>query len=459
MRRAAGLESEDREANGVRAMTDENDTHASRGTIDGEEQEVEPFRQNFGIRASETFEDSDGFAVVGLSREGGGGRDSGTGSSFHLGGSGDDRLESNGVNLVYMGGSGDDTINAMGRHAIARGGSGDDTILGTLGNDWLIGDAGDDSIVGSGGNDFVAGCDGNDLLYGGGGDDWVIGGAGDDRMSGGDGRDLFHFHAENGDDTIFDFRGNADVIDLRAFDARITWAELSASIATAENGQDAVIDLSAWGGGTITLRNVKAAYLSEDMFCLPNPQSSLEEGDEEEGFYVPGTATFVGSPGADTLVAGGRDDFVFGGEGDDTFDGGAGNDWIFGGEGVDTLDGNAGNDRLIGGEGRDTLEGGAGTDTLTGGAGADTFAYHAGDGSDTITDFSDGEDKVDLSALEAISGFEELSMVQLGSFVTIDLHGHGGRTIALENVDIEDLDETDFVFYQPPAADPAQDGL
>lgn len=47
-------------------------------------------------------------------------------------------------------------------------------------------------------------------------------------------------------------------------------------------------------------------------------------------------------------------------------------------------------------------------------------------------------------------------MVQLGSFVTIDLHGHGGRIIALERCDIENLDETDFVFYRPPGSDSAQ---
>ena len=225
---------------------------------------------------------------------------------------------------------------------------------------------------------------------------------------------------------------------------------MSARIATAENDRDAVIDLSVWGGGTITLRNVNAAYLDQDMFYLPNPQSPLEGQDEEEGFYVPGTAYFVGSPDADTL------------------DGGGGNDWIFGGEGDDTLDGNTGNDRLIGGEGRDVLDGGegddwlsggAGTDTLTGGAGADTFAYHAGDGSDTITDFTNGEDVIDLSSLDSISGFDDLSAVQLGSFVAIDLTGHGGGTVALENFDIQDLDETDFAFYEPPVADPAQDGL
>ena len=154
-------------------------------------------------------------------------------------------------------------------------------------------------------------------------------------------------------------------------------------------------------------------------------------------------------------------------EGDDSLAGG-GNDRIFGGEGKDALDGNSGNDRLIGGEGRDTLDGGegsdwlsggTGTDTLAGGAGADTFVYFAGHGSDTITDFTDGEDVIDLSTLDSISGFDDLSAIQLGSFVAIDLGGHGGGTIALENFDIEDLDETDFVFYAPPVVDPAQDGL
>ena len=148
------------------------------------------------------------------------------------------------------------------------------------------------------------------------------------------------------------------------------------------------------------------------MFYLPNPQSPLEGQDEEEGLYVPGTAYFVGGP--------------------DVLDGGEGDDW---------------------------LSAGAGTDSLTGGAGADTFAYHAGDGSDTIADFTDGEDVIDLGSLDSISGFEDLTMVQLGSFVAVDLPGHGAGTIALENFDIEDLDETDFVFYQPPVADPAQDGL
>ena len=445
-------------------MADESDD-TRRDRNDSDARDGDPLGLYIGTQAGETFDGSEVTAVFDLA----GGADRanyrGGDNAFLLGGSGDDFLVSNGADFI-MGGSGNDTINAMGRQVIARGGSGDDTILGTLGNDWLVGDAGHDFIDASGGNDFVAGGDGNDHLYGRGGNDWIIGGAGDDRMSGGDGRDIFHFHAGNGHDTIFDFRGHEDIIDLRGFEVRIGWNELSARIRTADNGLDAVIDLSPWGGGTITLRNVRPAYLSEDMFHFPNPQSPLPGDDDEKGFYIPGTATFIGHPGADSLVAGGRADFIFGGEGDDTLDGGGGEDWIFGGEGNDTLKGGIGNDRLMGNEGRDTLRGGkgddwlsggTGTDTLTGGAGADTFAYYVGHGSDTITDFTDGEDKIDLSALESISGFEDLTVVQLGSFVTIDLHGHGGRTIALENFDIDDLDETDFVFHRPP--EPAQDGL
>ena len=66
----------------------------------------------------------------------------------------------------------------------------------------------------------------------------------------------------------------------------------------------------------------------------------------------------------------------------------AGDDVITGGNGKDTLLGNAGDDLLVGGNGKDTLIGGLGNDTLTGGNGPDTFVLAAGEGTDTITDFS-----------------------------------------------------------------------
>jgi Ca2+-binding RTX toxin-like protein len=49
---------------------------------------------------------------------------------------------------------------------------------------------------------------------------------------------------------------------------------------------------------------------------------------------------------------------------------------------------------LVGSSGDDRIEGGRGNDTLTGGLGADRFVFSASDGSDTITDFQSGVDKL-----------------------------------------------------------------
>ena len=86
---------------------------------------------------------------------------------------------------------------------------------------------------------------------------------------------------------------------------------------------------------------------------------------------------------------------------------GSGNDSLFGNAAANRLVSGAGNDRIDGGAGNDTLVGGLGTDTLTGGAGADLFQFVSngdspvGLGRDVITDFQQGSDKIDLSALEA----------------------------------------------------------
>ena len=52
---------------------------------------------------------------------------------------------------------------------------------------------------------------------------------------------------------------------------------------------------------------------------------------------------------------------------------------------------------INGGAGNDTLYGGAGSDKLTGGAGSDTFVYANGGGTDTITDYTAGQDTLQIS--------------------------------------------------------------
>lgn len=76
--------------------------------------------------------------------------------------------------------------------------------------------------------------------------------------------------------------------------------------------------------------------------------------------------------------------------GNDSVDGGGGNDSIYGG---------LGNDTLKGGSGDDLLSSGSGADVLTGGSGRDVFVLDGGlnGGVVTITDFSVGEDKIQLS--------------------------------------------------------------
>ena len=129
-----------------------------------------------------------------------------------------------------------------------------------------------------------------------------------------------------------------------------------------------------------------------------------------------GDDNISGGQGNDNIMGGAGDDNIDGGDGNDTIDGGDGNDVITGGAGSDDLKGGAGNDTISGGTGNDTIDGGAGNDTINAGAGDDTVTGGAGDdtitlgagkdtvvfgdfgtnGSDTITDFSAANDKVDL---------------------------------------------------------------
>ena len=112
----------------------------------------------------------------------------------------------------------------------------------------------------------------------------------------------------------------------------------------------------------------------------------------------------------------------------------------------------------------DRLYGGAGDDTLTGGWGTDTFVFAAGHGDDTITDFFLGGDKIDLTQITGITSFDDLTISADGDDIVIDLTAHNGGTIRLENraIDgvhsgLDDLDATDFLFYEPPV-DPAVEG-
>jgi serralysin len=80
---------------------------------------------------------------------------------------------------------------------------------------------------------------------------------------------------------------------------------------------------------------------------------------------------------------------------------------IAGNSGANVMRGFDGEDDLDGLDGDDVLDGGAGRDGLMGGAGADTFRFGsvsdsiAGYEADSIYDFVSGEDRIDLSRIDA----------------------------------------------------------
>jgi Ca2+-binding RTX toxin-like protein len=94
-----------------------------------------------------------------------------------------------------------------------------------------------------------------------------------------------------------------------------------------------------------------------------------------------------GTPGNDNQTGTSGNDIINGSEGDDV---------LTGLRAWDVLNGGDGNDILSGGKGFDNLNGGLGNDTLEGGAGNDVFVLGAGLGVDTISDFTNSQDTIQL---------------------------------------------------------------
>ena len=163
------------------------------------------------------------------------------------------------------------------------GGGGADTIYGGA-NDRIRGGSGNDTIEGGEGEDHILGDAGNDIIDAGADDDIIIDGGGDDTLTGGTGADTFAFLPSHGSDTITDFNTSEDEIDVSQFTTAITWAQLSAKLTTVTdpNNVNVVtavqIDLSDFGGGTITLEGITATTtLTAEMFCLPDCDSPVDD--------------------------------------------------------------------------------------------------------------------------------------------------------------------------------------
>lgn len=183
---------------------------------------------------------------------------------------------------------------------------------------------------------------------------------------------------------------------------------------------------------------------------------SVEHG---EGGYAD---ILRGDSGADRIFGGDHDETICAGLGEDEVDGGAGNDVIYGGGGRDILRGGDGDDLLVGGAGADWLYGDGGADRIfggegddqiilevdadvvTGGAGADIFFMRSGQG--VITDFTPGEDLLNLATFVDFASFWELKKVSVEAGGDIEIALGGENSLVLCDTQLADLHAGDFVF-------------
>ena len=301
----------------------------------------------------------------------------------------------------------------------AKGGSGNDTIYGNHVDNVLTGNAGNDVLEGRGGNDTLIGGAGVDILKGGVGNDlYVVDELGDTLIElAGEGIDTVRASVNYalGDGLeILELVGAAAIGTGNALDNLIV-ANGNVNTIDGGTGNDIVSYRNASGGvaATLLLNFGIFGHAAGDRYVGIEGLEGSNFGDvltgdfKANGLYgLDGNDVLAGLGGDDRIEGGAGRDTVSGDDGNDVLSGGADNDLVFGGAGNDLLLGGDGVDLLDGGDGNDLLNGGAGADTLTGGRGNDLFAFTDLGNTDTVTDFRRGQDKIDLSDLDAVTDTE-----------------------------------------------------
>ncbi|WP_321447921.1 VWA domain-containing protein [uncultured Cohaesibacter sp.] len=374
----------------------------------------------------------------------------GDGDDILFGNDGSDTIMGNGGNDTIHGGHGDDVLSGMSGNDVLFGGAGADKMSGGTGNDVyyvnmardtvteyarggfdkinshisfslrddgqnveslnLLGDANlkgfgngaNNAIFGNAGNNVLYGFDGNDKLYGNDGQDFLIGGNGNDFLYGG-----------NGLDTMRGGAGN-DIYFVESWGDKI--------VEVAKGGIDSVNSSSSFSlklnGAFVENLNLTG---KANINGIGNGLANKIEGNLGNNILngLVGNDKLFGYKGNDRLNGGDGADRLDGANGNDILDGGNHNDALFGGNHNDTLYGRNGADSLFGGNGNDILQGNLGADRLNGGNGMDrmfagvdnvrdVFDFNTVLESrvgaavrDKIFQFDRGEDKIDLSGIDA----------------------------------------------------------
>jgi len=219
----------------------------------------------------------------------------------------------------------------------------------------------DDILYGTGQNDFIQGLGGNDGISGFAGNDTLDGGTGDDYLLGGASNDTYIWGTGYGQDSMYDYDGNADIVllnpDIIPDDIQLT-----------SDGNNLILANSSEDTLTVYDFFLNSAYQIEQIQFADGTVWDIDAIYRRTIFPV-------------NLIENTEND-----------------DWSYGTSGDDFVRGLGGNDYLYGDAGNDTLDGGDGSDTLAGDVGNDTYFFGRGYGRDVINENGGNSDTVLLNS-------------------------------------------------------------
>ena len=334
------------------------------------------------------------------------------------------------VNLATNKSSGswarDDTIVSF--EAVSGSRLGDDRIVGTDGRNVIKTFRGNDRVLDGDGADLVVLGPGNDFVKVGGGQDIYKGGVGSDHISyynspGGVQLNLAKNTADGSwasDDTIVSFENASG---SKSGDDFII-GTMGTNIIRTFGGNDKVVDRG--GNDKVVLgsgNDLLQAGRGNDEFRGGAGIDHISYLHSLSGVLVDlSRKTAVGTwAGNDKVIS---FENVSGSK--------SGADTIYGSRADNVLQSFGGRDKLLGRAGSDVLDAGSGSDFLSGGSGHDTFRFKKGNDRDTITDFEDGIDTIELVGLSLTSARDAMSHARkVGSDVVFDFGG--GDVLRIED--------------------------
>jgi parallel beta-helix repeat protein len=356
-----------------------------------------------------------------------------------------------GNNGVITGTSGNDTLTGTAANEQLLGGQGNDTLNGAGGNDILIGGAGVDKLTGGTGADIfrftstldsyrTASTSFSDQIqdFNVTADKIDVSALGYSGLGNGKAGTLSVSYSASSGRTYIksldpDANGNRFEVSLQGnllttlTAANFIFANQSPPVNTAPVVADLLLDQSATENTPFTYTVTQTSFRDADNDVLTYT-ATQNDGTALPTWvsFDPTTLTFSGTPNGtaagaynflvtatDPSGASASDSFaltvadapvntVTGTGAGETLNGTAASDLILGLGGADTIRAGAGNDIVDGGEGRDALYGGSGNDVFRYANLSDSYRdYDAGGqtATDTIYDFTHGQDKIDVSAL------------------------------------------------------------